>query len=129
MANEEVTVRAPNSLILIGDPACDPPESMSGGLVGVSPGCVAVGTLSEADGATRIYLVEDGHLPDSTTELAFSGEIETPSRRLVVSSVLDDIFFDRGVSSQSVFVQVWVNDEAEPDQIAVLVSTSRSPRM
>jgi hypothetical protein len=98
----EAVVRAPNSVVLAGDPAGEPPESMTAGLVSVTPSCVAIGTLSEADGETTIRLLDAGDGLDLPSQLAFEGDIETPSGRLTVASVLDDTYLERPVGGTSV---------------------------
>jgi len=37
----EAVVRAPNSILLIGDPTGQPPASLSGGLVAATTSCIA----------------------------------------------------------------------------------------
>jgi hypothetical protein len=114
-------VRAPNSVILVGDPAGEPPESMGGRLVSATPSCVAIGTLSEADGETTIQLIDANDAADLPTQLAFEGDVEMTSNRLTLASVLDDTYLERPVRATSVSLQVWVNDADEPDEICVVI--------
>lgn len=91
----KVRVRAPNSVVLVGDPGGEPPESLAGGLVSATSSCVAVGTLSEADGETMIRLIDAKDAGDLPTRLAFAGELETPSNRLTIASVFDETYLLR----------------------------------
>lgn len=120
-AASEAVVRAPNSVVLIGDPAGEVPQSMTGTLVSATSSCVAVGTLSDTDGETTIRVVSAARALNPPTQLAFEGEIKTPSNRLTVTSVLDDTYLERVVDGPSVPLEIWVNDLEEPDDICVVV--------
>lgn len=121
MTASDVSVRAPNSVVLVGDSAGVPPESMSGGLASATSSCVAIGTLSESDGETTIQLVDAADAVDLPSQLAFEGYVETPSGRLTVASVLDDTYLERPVEAVSVPIRIWVNDSQEPDEICVVL--------
>lgn len=121
MSASEAIVRAPNSVVLVGDPAGEPPESLAGGLVSATSSCVAIGTLSEADGETTIRLVDAADTADLPAQLAFKGELETASHRLTIASVLNDTYLERPVGSTSGPLQIWVNDADEPDNICVVI--------
>lgn len=116
-----VTVAPSNSLVLVMDRAVGViPEKMGGGLVAATSTCVAVGTLSEHDGETSISLSDEGATSELGTEPVFDGVMKTPSRVLSVCSVLDDVLIEMAVPSDETRVQVWVNDGAEPDKIAIV---------
>lgn len=114
-------VRAPNSVVLVGDPAGEPPESMGGSLVSATSSCVAVGTMSEADGETTIRIVDEAYTQDKLGQLAFHGSLQLPSNRLTIASVLDETYLERPVAGPSVPLQIWVNDAEEPDKICVVI--------
>jgi len=111
-----------NSVILLLDPVTGMiPDSMGGGLVSSTPSCVAIGTLSAADGTTAIVLSDEEEPVgcDPTMQLVFEGELETPTLKLAVCTVdLQEVLALRVDRTQTV-VQVWVNDPSEPDQICV----------
>ena len=112
-------MHAPNSLVLVGDPAGRPPLSMGKELVAATPSCVAVGTLSEADGATRLRLVETaGDVPPI---LAFQGTLQTPNRVLAIWNVLGETYLEKP-ASKTTKVQIWVSHSSEPDEICVLAA-------
>jgi len=58
MAETARKIRAPNSLLLVGDPTGEVPQHMSGKLVASTPGRVAVGTLSDVDGETDVRVLD-----------------------------------------------------------------------
>jgi hypothetical protein len=119
-AKREVTVKAPNSLILVGDPDGQPPVSMADKLVAATTSCVAVGTLSQPDGATRLRLF--GATDDLPERLAFEGLLQTPNRLVAVRNVLGETYLEKHVSAAVTSVQIWVNDLSEPDDICVLAT-------
>lgn len=121
MAASRAVVRPPNSVILIGDPDGEPPESMSGDPVSATASCVAVGTLSDADGETAIRLVDAACTADLPALLAFEGDIETSSNRVTVASVLADTYLERSVDASRVPLRIWANDAEEPDDICVVI--------
>ncbi len=123
----EVRVKPPNSVVLIGDPRGEPPASMGNGLIAATRSCVALGTLSEAEGATRIRLVDSsGDLP---LQLAFEGALRTPNRILAVRNVLGETYLEMWVSKPATNIQIWVNDTSEPDDICILArGATRSSR-
>ncbi len=116
-----IEVSPPNSLILIMDQSIgEIPESMNGKLVACTDSCIAVGTRSEIDGNTEIFL---GFKPNSDIklDLAFKGEIRTPNRKIHICNVYDEKLLETTVSSERSSIEVWVNDKSEPSLISVLV--------
>lgn len=120
MTVTEIEVRAPNSLVLVGDPMGEPPEVLAGALVSATSSCVAIGTLSDVDGVTKIRIL-DAITKDLPSYLAFEGEIDTPSNRLSVTSVLDETYLERHIAASTVSIKIWVNDREEPDEISIVV--------
>jgi hypothetical protein len=77
--------RIPNAIVLVTDPAVDDiPEDVVG-LVTASDRCVAIGTKPAADGETVVRLSTESGAPPHAP--AFTGVIDTPSRRLEVMTV------------------------------------------
>jgi hypothetical protein len=121
MAETEIRVRAPNSLLLIGDSQGDIPETMAGQLIAATSTRVAVGTLSELDGETHVRVTDQVDSSPGSQQVAFDGTIAVSSRVLRVESILGDSYLDWPVGRDSVRLQIWVNDRSEPDEISVLV--------
>jgi hypothetical protein len=124
----EASVKAPNSLLLIGDPQGQPPTEMGGQLVAATSSCLAVGTLSEFDGETHVRLIDAGEAGVRLSpSKVFDGELQLNSGRLIVGSVLGTTYLDwptRGTAM--VHVQVWVNHLREPNDICVVVRDGES---
>lgn len=122
----EISVQAPNSLLLIGDPSGAVPESMNG-LVSSTSSCVAVGTLLEQDGPTQIRLLSNSRQGTSLPPtLAWEGFLETPNGKIAVQSILGQTYIEEKTKASSVFVRVYVNHVTEPDQITILFSSDAS---
>lgn len=97
------------------------PETLGGGLVAATRSCIAVGTREEHDGETSISISDEGAPSGVGSHPVFDGVIETPSKVLSVCSVLDDVFLELSVVAPKTRVQVWANDLAEPDVLAIIV--------
>jgi hypothetical protein len=99
------------------------PETMSSGLVAATPTCVAVGTLSELDGATRISLDYRADLSGDGAP-CFDGVLETPGRKVAVCSVLDEVLLEISVGTARTHVRIWANDPAEPSELRISAAPS-----
>ena len=99
------------------------PESMGpDGLIAATPDCVAVGTLSEADGPTHIRLQRRSELLGEHPELRrFSGYVATPSRAVLLVSGHGETYATIDVQTDRTAIEVWVNDRLEPDEILILI--------
>lgn len=121
MTIAEAAIRPPNSLVLIGDPSADPPESMCGRLVASTSSCLAIGTLSDVDGETTIRLVDADDPTPLSPRLAFDGTLRVPHACLKVTSVLGDTYLERNIPDRIARLRVWVNEPIEPDEICIVV--------
>lgn len=116
----EIRTAPKNSLILVMDQTVgEVPESMAGALVAATNSCVAVGTLSEVEGETLISL-SDERLEKRDRPPVFDGVLSTPSKRLSVCSVLDEPLMSLDVPGLETRVQVWANDDLEPNEIRIV---------
>jgi hypothetical protein len=99
------------------------PESMDGKLVVSTPSCIAVGTLSEADGETSVMLTNENILAHAGSGLrrVFSGVLETPKKEVHVCTVLLQTVVKLPVSSTQSNVEIWADNEMEPSRLCVLV--------
>jgi hypothetical protein len=111
-----------HSLILIMDQSAGKiPESMNRALVPATSSCVAVGTLSEYDGDTLVILSDKTPLVSSGLSLVFDGVLHTPTKKLSLCSVLDEAFITLDVQAEKTHIQVWANDDSEPNEIYLAV--------
>ncbi|HTS16978.1 MAG TPA: hypothetical protein VMP11_05345 [Verrucomicrobiae bacterium] len=113
-------IAPPNSLLLVMDKdSGEIPESMEGKLIVATPSCIAVGTLSAADGRTSVMLTDErvriqGH---PGLRRVFSGVLATPKKEVDLCTVL----LQPVLNTQS-NLEIWANDESEPDRLCVLVA-------
>jgi hypothetical protein len=118
----EVLAAPPNSVILVTDPAIGEVPSAMHGLPASTPTCVAVATMTSADGATRIRLNTGDGCTSATVEnlaLIWEGCITT-SVRLAVATVLWDELATVPTHGE-VDLQIWANHPDEPSEILILV--------
>jgi hypothetical protein len=94
---------------------------MGSALVATTSTCLAVGTLSESDGETTLRLSRRGVQLDRTSlKKVWIANLAVPSGVLTVSDVLGKNLLSLNVPSE-VSVQVWANDESEPDLLEIIV--------
>jgi hypothetical protein len=89
---------------------------------------VAVGTLSEIDGDTTVTLADEDAALHSAADLhkVFGGTIQTPKHELHVCTVLLEPILKIDVPSTEIAVEIWVNNDSEPNRICVLVKRDRA---
>lgn len=121
MGTQEVLVRAPGSFILVGGSAevDAPPFGDGSARLWADERCICVGTFSEVDGHTRVIV--GSNVDHLNLALAFSGEIATPARRLVVSDAEFNTLIELAVPAHLTNLSIWTNDTREPTMIAINV--------
>ena len=115
-------VRPPNSLVLIGDPSGELPNSMERQLVSATTSRIAIGTKAQADGETRIKLSGPGEEAKPLSILAFEGQLRMNGCRLTVESVLGTEYLHATVDGSSASLEIWVDDSHEPSEIHVVLN-------
>lgn len=122
MMCESIAISPPNSLILVMDHASgELPEDIIGRLVASTTSCVAVGTLSAADGETTITLTDEHHDAEKEFSLVFDDVILTPHREISVCDARNEKLLTISTTSSITRVQIYANDAREPDGIVVRV--------
>jgi hypothetical protein len=108
----------PNSLLLIMDRSVGQiPEWVSDKLVVFTSTCIAIGTLAECDGGTRVTLCNtSGTQVRSPT---FEVVLQTPSRKIAVCSVLNEVFLEVLVGTEQTRIRIWANHPSEPNEIHI----------
>lgn len=125
MLKKEIRFQVPNALIFVQDYEFgELPEALSSGLVTSTQSSVAVGTLPDFEGPVNIVLTTGPRSnQDEASHLVWSGKIHTPNREISVCSVNNDRLLSFEVNSQETLVEVWVNDDQEPDRIVIVVNS------
>jgi hypothetical protein len=72
----------------------------------------------EQDGPTE-FVLGQAYEVDPGSRPAFDGQLETPNRAVVVSTVERDSLLGDGVPTKRTRVRVWVNHPTEPDKVIV----------
>jgi hypothetical protein len=108
------------------DSVAEIPATMGSQLVSATDSCVAVGCRSEEDGPTEISLDSLGHA-EPFGALVFDGEVMTPSKRLSVYSVTNEVLLSSEVPQSRTRLRIFANDISEPDRILILVVASNRP--
>ena len=112
-------VSPPNSIVFISDPnGGEAPDPVWGAMILSTPSCISVGCLPEVDGETEITLgpaqeVDTGDLPD------FTGTLETPNRRVVVSTVEEETILEAPVPGTKTGVRVWLSHPRWPEKVII----------
>lgn len=96
------------------------PTTLGESPVAATPSCLAIACQSELDGPTRIVL-QDAREGSPIGELAFLGELHTPTRVLTALSIELEELLAMPVSSKQTSVRVFTNHPSEPDQITIVV--------
>ena len=112
-------VAPPNSLLVVSDTdGWIPPEFVPGVLILSSSSCITVGCRMFADGETQVFLGPASEL-DPGKPPAFDGMIETPNRKVVVSTVEHETVLETRVPGTRTHVRIWVDDPREPDNVII----------
>ena len=108
-----------NSLLFIEDAAGGvPPEPIWGVLVHSTPSCISFACFPEQDGPTEITIgpsieVEPGPI------LVFDGDLETPSRVVVISGVEIERALSADVAHPRTRVRIWYSHPKWPDKVTI----------
>jgi len=77
--------------------------------------------LHEVDGEVVIRLVPKDHLRDQPPFCAFAGELLLPTGQLCIYTTGPDPLASITVSNSLAAVEIWTNDESNPDEVVVVV--------
>jgi len=98
-----------NSLLWIRDPTIeDLPEIDGVGAFWSTPSCVAVGCVPDCDGDTEITIGPAEAVGLESTPL-FDRILPTPSRRLIVETVMKETILQASVRSAETRVRIWTD--------------------
>jgi hypothetical protein len=112
-------IRPVNSLVFVSDSAGgEVPAWIRDVQILSTPSCICVGCYPKQDGPTEIMLGNAREL-DAGGPAAFDGELETPSRRVVISSVEGITILDSTVPKPRTHVTIWVNHPRWPDRVII----------
>lgn len=123
MTHLSTRLSPPNSLLLVLDPRTgELPDTLAGAPIAATSSGIAVGTLTEIDGETEVHLSDSVGTPeDSDLVMRWEGELVTAGR-LGILTIDSDVLMELEVG-ETVNVQIWTNDAAEPNIIWVTAAS------
>jgi len=114
-----VKIAPPNSLLFISDTdGGNPPLPVRGAHILATESCVSVACYPWIDGETTVRLGPSREV-DPGKPAAFDGQLETPNRTIVISTVEGKSILKEDVDQATTHVQAWVNDSSMPHKIIV----------
>ncbi|MEJ2682413.1 MAG: hypothetical protein P8144_13345 [Gammaproteobacteria bacterium] len=119
----EVTLLVPNAIIFLYDLTSENiqvPEYIDNVLVAANESCISVGTQADVDGEVTLRL--SNRIDDSDKEpceKVFDGFVNTPGKKLVISTSEDDAILQVDVKGEKTQVFVWVDDTDFPSLVLV----------
>lgn len=114
-----IVSRPINSIVFVSDNLnTRPPLHTDSDLIHFNGESVSVGCYPEIDGDTEFTLGPAKEVVPNF-ELAFDGMIETPSRKLMITTVLDEILLETDVADLNTRVRVWLNHPKWPNKVVV----------
>lgn len=119
-----VTISPPNAILFVLDPTNKKavvPQYVAGNLTAATESCVSVGTQDLVDGETEVTLkLGDATLP--ALHRVFSGNVNTPNRKIAVVTAELQRVLELDVSTEKVDVSIWVDDRQNPARVTVIVA-------
>lgn len=109
----------PNGLIFIEDAAGgEPPFPAPNAVIRHTPSCISVVALHEVDGEAELILGSAEEVVPGF-ELAFDGALETPSRKVILTTVPGEVLLQARVPTEKTRIRVWRSDPQWPEQVVV----------
>src|SRR5215212_8807641 len=114
-----VKVRPVNSILFVAGPdGGDPPTPVRGPMVLSTPSCISIRCFPEQDGPTEVTLgpavdVRSDGLP------VYDGELETPTGKIVISTVEGETVLQADVPNVRSRVCVWLSHPQWPERLII----------
>ena len=113
-------VKVLNSLLYIRDARTkDRPKVDGNGAVWLTPSCLAISCMPDCDGTTEIIVGSVSEVKKLNGMLLFEGHLETPSRRVIVETVLGEQILERDVSDTTTPMRITTNGRRDTDKVIV----------
>lgn len=108
-----------NGLVFIEDLiGGEPPDPSNDDAIKYTSSCISVTCLHEVDGEAEFTLGPSEEV-DPGYEAGFDGEIETPTKKLVITSVEGHTLLQSEVPSIVTRIRVWRNHPLWADQVVI----------
>jgi hypothetical protein len=119
MSVASTSVRAPNALLYVRDPTLSAfPEIDGKAAVWRTPSCLVISCLPDSEGPTTIAIGASDEISRDTS-LVFDGELPSPSRVIIVETVMEDEVLRQSVVGSATRVRVWTNGHRLADNVVI----------
>ncbi len=118
----EVTLAPPYSIVFVLAHSGAGVPTISG-TISSSSSCIAIGTLAEMDGTTRIVLSDEDQEPAGLLDLGIY-RLQNIGGAIVVQSANGEDLLRYEVSTEECSVHVYVNRLDEPDEIVLCIEAA-----
>lgn len=110
-----------NSLLFIEDIGRGAlPVPVWGAKILSTPSCISFACFPEQDGLTELAIGPSSEIEPGPL-LVFEGDLETPSRKIVLSGVEIESVLSVDVSHQKTKVRIWYSHPKWPDKVTISV--------
>ena len=117
MAVLKLSIAPMNSLLFLSDPdGGEAPNPVWGAQIQSTASCISFGCFFNEDGPTEISLGKR-HEVDPGTVPAFEGDLETPHRAVIVSTVDRKTVMKMDVPGTRTHVRIWLSHPRWPEKI------------
>jgi hypothetical protein len=115
----QLTVAPINSLLFLSDvDGGKPPIPVWGAKILSTPSCISFACYPEQDGPTQITIGNREEVA-WTAPPAFEGELETPHRAVIISTVDMQTLVKTAVTNARTHVAIWYDHPRWPERIAI----------
>jgi hypothetical protein len=128
----KITIAPPHSIFFISDPDIEVVPKIDGRTptIWATSSCLVIGCLMFQDGTTDLTLLAGEEADRGAVRLAgdrefdrvFDGMLQSPGKRLVVSTSEKQVLLKLAVPAANSRIRVWTNHPTEPEKIVVLVN-------
>ena len=120
MDPDSISVEVPNGILFIRDPAFwDFPEPQREGAVWANSRGICMSCMHEQEGPTDVTVGAASAIK-GTEHLKYDGQLETPSRRVLVAIVPGETILEQKVLNTKTRVRVWT--DGHPATATVIIA-------
>ncbi len=118
---QQIKISPINSLLFIEDVnGGSPPEPVWGAKILSTTSCISFACFPEQDGPTEITIGPSSEIEPGPL-LVFEGDLETPSRIVIISGVEIERVLSVDVAHQKTKVRIWYSHPKWPDKVTISV--------
>lgn len=114
-----ITINPVNSLLFLSDVNLGtPPTPVRGPLILSTPSCISFACYPEVDGPTEVIL-GDAEEVNPGGQPVFEGDLETPNRVIVVSTVTLETVLEQSVPGTRTHIRIWYSHPRWPEKVTI----------